>query len=260
MEIIGILGGVGPYAGLDLARNIFNETIAGKDQEHLPVNLMSIPEKIEDRTEFLLGKITINPAYAVSKLILQLENAGCTVIGIPCNTMHTSEIFNVIKEELNKAGSQIRLINMIDEVVQYISLFYPEINKIAVLSTTGTYKTGFYYNKLKAAGFDPIIHSDELQAEIHKAVYDAKFGIKACSKNPSKKAKNILENGISRLKDLGAEAVILGCTEIPYALPYKFLHNIPLLNPTRILGRSLIHHTYPDRLMKNTHKNNASQA
>ncbi len=250
MEIIGIVGGVGPYAGLDLARNIFNETIAGKDQEHLPVTLMSIPEKIEDRTEYLLGKTTTNPAYAVSKIILQLENAGCTVIGIPCNTMHAPEIFNVIKNELKKAGSHIRLINMIDEVVQFISHFYPEIHKIAVLSTTGTYKTGIYYHKLKAAGLEPIIHADELQAGIHKAVYDAEFGIKARSKNPSKKAKKILENGISRLKDQGAEGIILGCTEIPYALPYTFLYNIPLLNPTQILARSLIHHTYPDRLLK----------
>lgn len=187
--MIGIVGGVGPYAGLDLARNIFNETIAGKDQEHLPVTLMSIPEKIEDRTEYLLGNTTTNPAYAMSKIILQLENAGCTVIGIPCNTMHSSEIFNVIQAELKKAGSQIRLINMIDEVIQFMSHFYPEMNKIAVLSTTGTHKTGVYYNKLAAAGFDPIIHSDELQEEIHKAVYDAQFGIKATQKTLPKKQK-----------------------------------------------------------------------
>ncbi|MFR0874214.1 MAG: hypothetical protein ACLSHC_05990 [Bilophila wadsworthia] len=38
---IGVLGGVGPYAGLDLMRKIFDQTEANCDQEHLSV--ISIP-------------------------------------------------------------------------------------------------------------------------------------------------------------------------------------------------------------------------
>ncbi len=246
--MIGIVGGVGPYAGLDLTRYIFDETIAGKDQEHLPVTMMSVPEKIKDRSEYLLGKTETNPAYAVSEIILQLEGAGCTTIGIPCNTMHSPEIFNVIKEKLKKAGSQVRLINIIDEVIQFINHFYPEINTIGVLSTTGSYKSGVYHNALEASGFKPIKHAVELQYEIHQAVYDSNFGIKAQSKTPSKRAKNILVNGIRRFKDHGAEGIILGCTEIAYTLPYKILENIPLVNATQILGRSLIHYTFPEKL------------
>lgn len=248
MSMIGIVGGVGPYAGLDLARYIFNQTVAGKDQEHLPVNMISVPEKIEDRTEYLLGKTEINPGYAVSKIILQLEKAGCNIVGIPCNTMHSKEIFDVISQELKKEGSQIKLVNMVNEAMKFINHFYPEVSKMGVLGTTGSHKAEVYYNSLRSAGIEPIVPSDEMQKEIHKAVYDSKFGIKAKSITPSKRAKNILVNGIRGFKDQGAEGIILGCTEIAYTLPYKILQNIPLINATQILARSLIHYSYPEKL------------
>ena len=54
-HLIGIVGGVGPYAGLDLAEKIFDQTDARSDQEHLPVALLSILGEIEDRTAFILG-------------------------------------------------------------------------------------------------------------------------------------------------------------------------------------------------------------
>ena len=55
--MIGIVGGVGPLAGLDVFKKIIEETVVQKDQEHLPVLLMSYPHLIVDRTEYLLGKV-----------------------------------------------------------------------------------------------------------------------------------------------------------------------------------------------------------
>ena len=60
-KMIGIVGGMGPYAGLDVARKIFDLTQAKKDQDHVPLTLISNPERIEDRTEFICGKTDINP-------------------------------------------------------------------------------------------------------------------------------------------------------------------------------------------------------
>ena len=60
--IIGIVGGVGPLAGLDLQAKIVAQTIAGRDQDHLPVVSLSWPGPIPDRTEYLLGRVAENPA------------------------------------------------------------------------------------------------------------------------------------------------------------------------------------------------------
>ena len=42
---IGIAGGAGPYAGIDLARMILEETVAEKDQDYLPTLKISTPEQ-----------------------------------------------------------------------------------------------------------------------------------------------------------------------------------------------------------------------
>lgn len=103
-KTIGIVGGVGPYAGLDLTRKIFDQTKASSDQDYLSVALLSIPQQIEDRTSFLLGQTNINPANAISKIIRKLEQIGVGVAGIPCNSVHSPRIFDGILKKLRKAN------------------------------------------------------------------------------------------------------------------------------------------------------------
>ena len=50
--MIGVVAGVGPYAGLDLLSKILSQTVADKDQDHLAVASLSQPELIADRTAF----------------------------------------------------------------------------------------------------------------------------------------------------------------------------------------------------------------
>ena len=50
---LGILGGMGPAAGVDLCRKIVDQHPASRDQDHIPFILYSVPQ-IPDRTEALL--------------------------------------------------------------------------------------------------------------------------------------------------------------------------------------------------------------
>lgn len=56
-KIIGVVGGMGTYAGIDLLRKIADNTGAVKDQEHLPVAMLSLPDKILDRSEYFSVKL-----------------------------------------------------------------------------------------------------------------------------------------------------------------------------------------------------------
>lgn len=66
---------MGPYAGLQLVKSIFDETVANSGAEHLSVILISFPSEIEDRSLFLLGKTARNPAWAILDIITKLEGA-----------------------------------------------------------------------------------------------------------------------------------------------------------------------------------------
>jgi len=248
MNIIGIVGGVGPYAGLDLTEKIFGQTIASSDQEHLPVALLSLPERIEDRTRYLVGETDVNPAFAAADIIEKLERLGAKVIGIPCNTMHAPRIFDEILHQLKKSNSKVKVIHMIREVAQFIASHYPNIQKVGILSTTGTWRSEIYPTYLKEEKYTPVVPNEQLQDEIHRAVYDPQYGIKAQSNPVDKQAKNSIVKGLRFLKEQGAEGIILGCTEISFALPYQVLDDLPLFDPTLILARALIAHTYPEKL------------
>jgi aspartate racemase len=113
--IIGIVGGMGPEAGIDLARLVTEQTIAGCDQDHIPQVLFSLPEQINDRTEYLLKKSGPNPADSIARILITMESVGVKIAGMACNTAHAPNIFNSVEHHLAKKKSQIKLLNMVTE-------------------------------------------------------------------------------------------------------------------------------------------------
>jgi len=245
--MIGIVGGVGPLAGLDIVKKIIEETKAVKDQDHLPVILSSQPNRIADRTKFLVGEENINPAFAIAEIIQELEKAGATVVAVPCNTAHAPQIFDVVKEELQKKGCTIKVLNLIEETANYIRETQGNI-AVGVLSTTGTKNTGLYRNILQANTLQVVEPDEILQESVHAAIYNEKYGIKAISSPVTNRARQELIAAIAILKQRGAQAVVLGCTELPLALPEKENAGLALIDPNRILARALIKSIDPQKL------------
>ncbi|HET6429048.1 MAG TPA: amino acid racemase [Phycisphaerae bacterium] len=247
--MIGIVGGVGPYAGLDLARKVFDETAAASDQEHLPLAMLSVPEIISDRTEFLLGEAADNPGVAIAEVIGRLERIGATVVGIPCNTAHAPAIFDVIAARLAEANSKVALVHMIEEVGRYLGEHFPHLRRVGVLSTTGTWRAGVYAQGLAPLGIEVIVPDEPLQTRaVHPAIYDPGFGIKARAHPVTARARSLLDEAVAFCRGLGAEAIILGCTELPLAIPEPRIGGMPVIDPTRILARALIREIAPARL------------
>ena len=247
-KIIGIVGGMGPFAGLDLMQKILDQTQATCDQNHLSSALLSFPSAIADRSLFLLGQKGPNPAFAILSIIRTLDGMGVSVIGIPCNTAHSPPIFDVISQELKNSRSKVRLIHMIDETVKFIKEQHPHFRRIGVLSTQGTFRAKVYGSVLKKNGFKVILLSETDQDTVHKAIYDQADGIKAQANPVSKVARRILLKAIHNLQKNGAQAVILGCSEIPLAVKERAVGGTVIVDPTRILARALIRAVAPDRL------------
>lgn len=247
-KIIGILAGAGPFAGVDLARKLLEQTIATKDQDYPAAVSVSIPEEIADRTEFLLGQTSENPAYAIIDHIKMLEQMRASVVGIPCNTAHVPEIFDVIVDGLKHSGSNLKLLHMIEEVARYIGENHPDMKKIGVLSTTGTYRTRIYKDILERNGFDVVLPTEALQDSVHDAIYNPSTGIKAQSDPVTKAARETLLEAIAHLQEQGAEAVILGCTEIPLAITERRIGPTVIIDSTKALARALVREVHPDKL------------
>ncbi|MCB8943176.1 MAG: aspartate/glutamate racemase family protein [Ardenticatenaceae bacterium] len=247
-KIIGIVAGVGPFAGLDLLRKILDQTVASKDQEHLTVASLSQPNEIADRTEYLLGEVAENPAQAFVRQLLKLEQMGAQVGGIPCNTAHAPAIFGEIVAGLKKGGSGLHLLHMIEETAVHLHHAHPQLQNIGILSTTGTYLTQIYPEALARFGLTAVVPTRQMQEEIvHTAVYAPDYGLKACGV-ATKEAREGLTTAVRSLQTQGAEAIILGCTEMPLAITEPTLYGLPIIDPTLILARALIREANPAKL------------
>ena len=242
-KVIGIVGGVGPYAGLDLNKKIFdNVKTNGTDQDYLDVFLLSRSSSIPDRTEYLEDLTKINPAEGLFCSILKLEQIGASVLGISCNTAHSPKIYDKVVNLMEVHNCKVKLLHIVKETYLFIERNFQENEKIGLLGTLGTYKTKLYEDYFNQEGKFKLINPDEERKKnLQEAIYNLDYGVKAFSNPVTKKAKKVFREEIDRLKEKGVKAVILGCTEIPLAFISECEYNgIFLIDPTNILACALI--------------------
>ena len=244
-KIIVIGGGVGPMAGVILHKKIIENTLTnGTDQSHLEIHHLSRSHDVADRTNFLFGKTKINPAEGMFRTIQAAEKAAIilekkAVVGIPCNTFHAPKIFKYFLQLIKNNNVKAQVLHMLKETADLISEIAPQAKKIGLMSTTGTRQSGVYKKILEPLGFEIIEVSKNLQSELHQSIYNREWGIKAV--NPvSSKTRDNFKKYAHYLYQQGVEIIILGCTEIPLALPEKKFKTIPLIDPMFALARALI--------------------
>ena len=253
-RVIGVLGGMGPAAGVDLVSKIIDQTDARSDHDHLPVALLNYPERIIDRSTFLFGETDTNPAYAMAEILRQLESVGAVVAGIPCNTAHAPAILDVVQEELDRTGHDIRVLHMIAETAAFMDRHMPHVQTVGTLSTLAVYELGLHRKPLEEAGFDVVVPDDEIKENVvNRTIFDTDFGLKAQSHPVTDRARQNLVTAIDHLVEKGADAVVLGCTELPLAPMVEERSDVLLVDPAEILARALIRETYPDALVPLAH-------
>ena len=223
-KIIGILGGMGPEATIDLFYKIIKFTPAKEDQDHLRIIIDNNP-KIPDRTAAILGKGE-DPLPALRETAQNLEKAGADFIIIPCNTAHY--YISQIQESVN-----IPILNMIKETAKETQQRIPQIKKVGLLASIGTYKTGIYHQRFEKFNIEVISPEEKDKEEIMKAIYAVKAG------NLSEEVKKNIIQIAQKLIDKGAEAIITGCTEIPLILKEGDVP-VPIIDPTQALAEAAI--------------------
>jgi aspartate racemase len=248
--LIGILGGMGPQAGLDMAEKLIALTRTKCDQDHIPFVLFSLPGSVPDRTSFLLGKTTINPAYAIADQFERMSSMGVSITVMACNTAHASPIFDVALGLLKAKGVELRILHLIEETVTHIREKHPGIGRVGILGTQGTYRSRLYDQALENAGLEVILPDPVVREhDIHAALYAPSFGIKAKAGCVTEQAAGRIHSAIRHLQKLGAEAIVLGCTELPLAIKEVQIDGMPILDPAKIIAEKLIRETYPGRLV-----------
>lgn len=238
--MLGLIGGIGPLGGVDLAFKLCQETDAACDQDHPDMVLLSLPASVPDRSEYLLRRARANPGEAIGRLARVLADLGCSFIAVSCNTAHAEPIWQPIVQALAQHPGQPRLLHIVEEVGDYLASSLPGLKRVGVLSSTGTWSSGIYPEVLARRGVEVISPDAENQERlVHRAIYDPEFGLKGRA-NKREAAASLLLRAVDLLQERGAEAIILACTELPVGLPQAEVRGLPLIDPNRILALALL--------------------
>ena len=194
---LGVLGGLGPGATAHFMSLVTDMTDAATDQQHLNMIVYSIPS-IPDRTRYILDNTQENPLPGMLEIGQQLARLGADHIAIPCVTAH------YFYEEL-EAGIPVPIINGVWETV--CRLKERGIQRDGIMATDGTVRSGIFHRELEKCGIQTITPGPERQADVMRLIFDnVKAGVPADMTRFSAVERE--------LKDMGAQAIILGCTEL----------------------------------------------
>lgn len=159
-------------------------------------------------------------AVILSDAAKKIQSGGADFLLICTNTMH--KVADKIQESL-----EIPIVHIADATAE--SLISAGIKKVGLLGTKFTMSEKFYKGRLKS-GFDleVLVPSDKDQDTVHNIIYS-----ELCLGNIKADSKQSVLNIIESLGKAGAEAVILGCTEIALLVQQEHT-KIPLYDTTAI--------------------------
>ena len=207
-KVIGVIGGMGPLATVDLFRKIAEHTDAASDQEH-PRTVIDSNTDIPDRTAALL-RGGADPVPELVKSAKRLVAAGAELLVMPCNTAHC--FYDAVA-----AAAGVPVLHMI--ALTRSALQRRGVTKAGLLATDGTIQAGIYQRTFAGSGIELLTPDETGQAAVMALIYD---GVKAGDPGYDVAAfRGVCESLLAR----GAQTLILGCTELPcafdvYRLPY----------------------------------------
>ena len=196
-QVLGVIGGLGPIATAHFMELVIRMTDAQTDQEHLDMIVYSFPS-IPDRTGYILDNTKPSPLPPMVAIGEKLAQQGADHIAIPCMTAH------YFHQELSD-GIATPIINGIAETVRHLK--ENGITRVGIMATTGTIRTGLFRRELERQGLEPLIPSAQRQEDVMHLIYS---NIKA-NRPPEMERFHAVRR---ELQDMGAQAIILGCTEL----------------------------------------------
>lgn len=218
MKRIGILGGASPESTIEYYRRITREVTRRFGDFGYP-EILIYSVTFQRFVDWMRAGDWRALATGVARGIETLAAAGAEVGLIATNTFHK------VYEEV-AASSPIPLVSILDVVADRLETL--GCRRAALLGTRITMSSAFYPDHLTARGVATVVPTDAEQAAIERVIFEELTRGRIV---PESKAALVAI--ASRLVQEGADAVILGCTELPLLLGQDGF-SVPVLDTTTL--------------------------
>lgn len=150
----------------------------------------------------------------------RLERAGAELLVLCSNTMHE------VAPQLH-AACTMPLLHIADVTAQAIEL-EPQIRRVGLLATRFTAERSFYVERLQQHGLEALVPEAAQRELVHRIIFD-----ELCVGRIEAGSRQQLQRVVAALVERGAQAVILGCTELTLLLTPEQLP-VPVFDSTRL--------------------------
>lgn len=199
MKTIGLIGGMS-WESTTSYYQLINETIKEKLGGLHSAKILLYSVDFAEIERYQASGDWDKSAQVLSEIAQKLEQAGADFIVICTNTMH--KVAPQIQEKIT-----IPILHIAQATAE--ALLENGIQKVGLLGTKYTMTQDFYKDKLLEAGLEVLVPDQAGVEEVNRIIYN-----ELCLGQIKETSKESYLAIIDDLKNAGAEAVILGCTEI----------------------------------------------
>ncbi|MBT3406048.1 amino acid racemase [Candidatus Woesearchaeota archaeon] len=218
---IGIIGGIGSETSCTFCLNLNNE-IRKITNTQPSIVLENLPISAEAERKIINGQVTNEHLQLIKEAIIRLNKINVELIVIPCNTVHT-----FIKDL--RSTSTCQILSIIEETTKQIAS--KKVRKVGILASTKTINEKLYATQLNTENIELVLPKE--QEKISKII------LRILNNTNNHKDKDFMNEKIRELKKDGAEAVIIGCTDLSKKLNQED-HQIPLIHALSALQEATI--------------------
>ncbi len=154
-----------------------------------------------------------------------LESAGAEFIIICTNTMH--KVIDIITEKIT-----IPILHIADATANQIEK--ASLQKVALLGTKYTMEQDFYRARVEGFGIEVLVPLAEERTEVNRIIYE-----ELCLGKIEQTSKDYYLQVIENLVQLGAQGIILGCTEIGLLIKQEDV-NVPVFDTTLLHAQAAV--------------------
>jgi len=213
MKKFGLVGGVGYLATMEYYKSInegYVKRIANAPNSGINP-LMTIESlNIADAYKLVQQNNWADFAKMLIRAINVLHGAGVEFAAIAANTAH------IVFDEV-QAASPIPLISIVDETCKQAQVL--NVKKMVIFGTNFTMGSGMYEAKSKQYGIESIVPNEKDRQTIHNVIFpNLESGL--VLKHEKAALLSIAEKLIN---EHNADALVLGCTELPFAIKVEDL-------------------------------------
>lgn len=225
VKTIGLLGGMSWESTLSYYKSInegVKQTLGGLNSAKISMYSVNFAEIEKLQHE---GKWD-ETAAILSDAAVSVEKAGADFLLICTNTMHK------VAPQI-EANISIPILHIADATAH--KLLESGVRKVGLLGTNFTMEQDFYKGRLSEKfGIDVVVPEQADRLNVHEIIYQ-----ELCRGEIKDESRKVYLDIIEKLHQQGAQAVILGCTEI--ALLVKQSHtDVPLFDTTAIHAEAAV--------------------